>query len=118
MVLVRPAMASPPPPTTHAPHSTQWLHNEPFDNTDGHMTVCPHTGGAVPKRKGQWTLKRYLLASKVRGQVSLLTSRRAWAHGHLLTCLRACADKRQCVLERQPEADGQRLAYSTADRPP
>ena len=50
---------------TKGDEGVQWLKNEPFDNTDGHMGVDPHSGIEIPKRKGQWTLKRYLLASKV-----------------------------------------------------
>ena len=37
--------------------------NPRFDNTDGHMGISPVSGITVPKAKGQYTLKHYLLAS-------------------------------------------------------
>lgn len=43
----------------------EWLKNEPFDNTDGHMGLAEKCGLPVPKRKGQYTLKVYHLASHI-----------------------------------------------------
>lgn len=43
----------------------EWLSNEPFDNTDGHWGVSPITGVVVPQTRGQYTLKRYHLKSKL-----------------------------------------------------
>jgi hypothetical protein len=34
------------------------LKNEPYDNTDGHLGVCPITGTVVPRDRGQYTLKQ------------------------------------------------------------
>lgn len=50
----------------------EWLKNEPYDNTDGHMGISEITGTPVPKNKGQYTLKRYLLKSKVPSIVAAL----------------------------------------------
>lgn len=41
------------------------LYNHAYDNTDGHWGVSPITGTVVPKNTGQYTLKVYLLKSKV-----------------------------------------------------
>jgi hypothetical protein len=30
----------------------EWIKNEPYDNTDGHMAVSEITGTTVPKNKG------------------------------------------------------------------
>ena len=43
----------------------EWVKNEPYDNEDGHMGVSAVSGTVVPKNKGQYTLKRYLLRSKL-----------------------------------------------------
>jgi hypothetical protein len=43
----------------------EWVRNEPYDNTDGHWGVSPITGVEVPKNKGQYTLKRYHIKSKI-----------------------------------------------------
>lgn len=43
----------------------EWLVNEPFDNTDGHMGMAERSGVEVPKAKGQYTLKIYHLASHI-----------------------------------------------------
>jgi len=48
------------------------LKNEPYDNTDGHLGVCAITGTAVPRDKGQYTLKHYVFASKVPGVLKAL----------------------------------------------
>lgn len=48
------------------------LKNEPYDNTDGHMGVCPITGTPVPRDRGQYTLKHYVFASKVPGVLKAL----------------------------------------------
>lgn len=50
----------------------QWLKNEPYDNTDGSLGVSTITGTKVPQNKGQYTLKRYLLKSKVPSIVAAL----------------------------------------------
>jgi hypothetical protein len=57
---------------TSGDEGVQWIKNEPFDNTDGHLGLSPVTGTPVPKVKGQYTVKRYLLASKVPGVVKHL----------------------------------------------
>ena len=41
------------------------LKNEPYDNTDGHLGVCPITGTLIPRNAGIYTLKHYIFASKV-----------------------------------------------------
>lgn len=46
------------------------IRNEPYDNTDGHWGVSPITGVEVPRNKGQYTLKRYHIKSKLPGVVS------------------------------------------------
>ena len=46
--------------------------NEPFDNLDGHLGVCPITGTTIPRAKGIYTLKRYHFASKVPAVVKYL----------------------------------------------
>lgn len=43
----------------------EWIKNEPYDNTDGHLGTSAITHTPVPRNKGQYTLKRYLLRSKV-----------------------------------------------------
>lgn len=43
----------------------EWVKNEPFDNTDGHMGISELSGVEVPRAKGQYTLKRYHLASHI-----------------------------------------------------
>ena len=50
------------PPT--ADGGVEIVVNEPFDNTDGHWGVSPITGIAVPRTRGQYTLKRYHIKSK------------------------------------------------------
>lgn len=50
---------------TQGDEGVEWLKNEPYDNTDGRQTISPITGTMVPKDKGQYTLKRYLLKSKM-----------------------------------------------------
>jgi hypothetical protein len=45
----------------------EWVRNEPYDNTDGHWGISPITGVEVPRTKGQYTLKRYHLKSKMPG---------------------------------------------------
>eukprot|EP01029_Cantina_marsupialis_P014733 TRINITY_DN3232_c0_g1_i1.p1 TRINITY_DN3232_c0_g1~~TRINITY_DN3232_c0_g1_i1.p1 ORF type:complete len:286 (-),score=67.14 TRINITY_DN3232_c0_g1_i1:141-998(-) len=47
----------------------EWLKNEPYDNTDGHLTVSEISGVEIPKTKGQYTLKKYHIASKIPGVV-------------------------------------------------
>ncbi|CBK25476.2 uncharacterized protein [Blastocystis hominis] len=49
----------------------EWLKNEPYDNTDGHWDL-KIDGYSVPKNKGQYTLKHYLVASKVPGWLTKL----------------------------------------------
>ena len=69
------------------------LKNEPFDNRDGHQGESDFSGVQVPKLKGQYTLKHYLLASKVPGVVkalikpeNLIVIEEAWnAHPYCLT---------------------------------
>ncbi len=36
----------------------EWIKNEPYDNTDGHLGTSAITGTLVPRNKGQYTLKR------------------------------------------------------------
>ena len=43
----------------------EWVKNEPFDNTDGHMGISERSGVEVPRAKGQYTLKIYHLASHI-----------------------------------------------------
>ena len=50
---------------TSGDEGIEWIKNEPYDNTDGHLGVSAVTGTKVPRNKGQYTLKRYLLRSKV-----------------------------------------------------
>jgi hypothetical protein len=50
----------------------EWIKNEPYDNTDGHLGVSEITGTTVPRNKGQYTLKRYHFKSKVPGIVTHL----------------------------------------------
>mmetsp|Transcript_27881 Transcript_27881/g.65818 ORF Transcript_27881/g.65818 Transcript_27881/m.65818 type:complete len:326 (-) Transcript_27881:57-1034(-) len=50
----------------------EWIKNEPYDNTDGHMGVSPITNTEVPRTKGQYTLKNYHIASKVPGLVAAM----------------------------------------------
>jgi Phosphatidylinositol transfer protein len=72
-----------------------WLKNEPYDNTDGHMGVSEISGTAVPRTKGQYTLKEYHLASRVPGIVrtllpssSMVLVEEAWnAYPHCKTVL-------------------------------
>ena len=42
----------------------EWLQEEEYDNTDGHMT-CDVPGYSPPKNKGVFTLKHYLIGSKL-----------------------------------------------------
>ena len=71
------------------------LKNEPYDNTDGHMGTSEHSGVEVPKNKGQYTLKKYYLASRVPGFLaaimpadSLVLIEEAWnAYPHCLTVM-------------------------------
>lgn len=50
---------------TSGDEGIEWVTNEPYDNRDGHMPVSPITGVMPPRNAGQYTLKRYLLRSKV-----------------------------------------------------
>jgi hypothetical protein len=51
--------------TTGKSGGVEWLSNMPFDNTDGHWGVSAITGVVVPRTRGQYTLKRYHLKSKL-----------------------------------------------------
>jgi hypothetical protein len=72
-----------------------WLKNEPFDNLDGHMGVSEISNTAVPRARGQYTLKEYHLESRVPGLVrtlvpasSLILVEEAWnAYPHCKTVL-------------------------------
>lgn len=55
-----------------ADEGVEWMRNEPYDNTDGHWGKSPITGVTVPRNKGQYTLKRYHIKSKLPGVVSTL----------------------------------------------
>ena len=57
---------------TSGDEGIEWIKNEPFDNTDGHLGTSAITGTVVPRSKGQYTLKRYLLRSKVPSLVAHL----------------------------------------------
>ena len=69
--------------------------NEPFDNTDGHMGLSEISKTPIPKVKGQYTLKKYLLASMVPKVVkammpadALFLWEEAWnAHPYCLTVM-------------------------------
>jgi hypothetical protein len=39
--------------------------NEPYDNTDGHWTTAEKSGVTVPRNKGQYTLKKYFIGSRL-----------------------------------------------------
>ncbi|CBK24652.2 uncharacterized protein [Blastocystis hominis] len=42
----------------------EWLVEENYDNTDGHL-VCDIDGFSIPRNKGVYTLKHYLITSKL-----------------------------------------------------
>lgn len=71
------------------------LKNEPFDNTDGHMGLSEISKTPIPKVKGQYTLKKYLLSSMcprvlkaVMPADSLFLWEEAWnAHPYCLTVM-------------------------------
>ena len=42
----------------------EWIKNEPYDNTDGHMGTSELTQTKIPLTKGQYTLKKYHVAKK------------------------------------------------------
>lgn len=73
----------------------EWIKNEPFDNTDGHLGVSDITGVEVPKTKGQYTLKNYHIKSKIPGMVAamlpesaMLLVEESWnSYPHCLTVL-------------------------------
>eukprot|EP01029_Cantina_marsupialis_P028221 TRINITY_DN775881_c0_g1_i1.p1 TRINITY_DN775881_c0_g1~~TRINITY_DN775881_c0_g1_i1.p1 ORF type:complete len:305 (-),score=96.94 TRINITY_DN775881_c0_g1_i1:291-1169(-) len=55
----------------------EWLKNEPYDNTDGHMGNSEISGVEIPKTKGQYTLKKYHMASKIPGVVRAMLPKSA-----------------------------------------
>lgn len=73
----------------------EWLANEPYDNTDGAAPLSRYTGTPVPRGRGQYTLKRLLLRSKVPALVrhlvpadALFLVEEAWnAYPHCTTVL-------------------------------
>ncbi|KAK8808570.1 hypothetical protein WA158_008471 [Blastocystis sp. Blastoise] len=48
---------------TTGDEGVEWLVNESFDNTDGHMGKSSISGVEIPHKKGQYTHKRYYLSS-------------------------------------------------------
>ncbi|KAK8818924.1 hypothetical protein WA577_003034 [Blastocystis sp. JDR] len=71
------------------------LKNEPFDNTDGHMGLSEISKTPIPKVKGQYTLKKYVLSSMcprvlkaMMPSDSLFLWEEAWnAHPYCLTVM-------------------------------
>lgn len=55
-----------------ADEGIEWIRNEPYDNTDGHWGVSPISGIEAPRTKGQYTLKRYHIKSKIPGVAAAL----------------------------------------------
>ena len=76
--------------------------NRPYDNSDGHWGVSEINGVTVPRNKGQYTLKKYYVASKVSATIralapaeALVLTEQAWnAYPDCLTgdslCLSTC----------------------------
>ena len=67
---------------TKGDEGVEWIHNEPFDNTDGHMGKCPYTGVPVPKSKGQVRLMCR------RGARSTGGAEHHWRPGQAVVCTR------------------------------
>lgn len=51
------------------------LKNEPYDNSDGKVEMSELSEVSVPKNKGQYTLKRYYIASRVPGFIAAVVPR-------------------------------------------
>lgn len=74
----------------------EWVKNEPYDNSNGTgEEISEVTGVTIPKSKGQYTLKKYHIASKVPGYLramvpadSMMLIEEAWnAYPHCKTVL-------------------------------
>ena len=74
------------------------LCNEPYDNTDGQLGRSKYSGIAIPKTKGQYTLKHYHFASRLPSYLSavcpaesMILIEEAWnAYPHCVTVLTNC----------------------------
>ena len=71
------------------------LKNETFDNTDGHLGTAEISGVPIPREKGQYTLKHYMIGSMMPSLVkaflpkdALYLVEEAWnCHPHCLTVI-------------------------------